>query len=137
MRLKTTYQEVLKRYPQQVAEILKKKDESSSKSKDMKPSDMRWEFDWCVCIGSNGHNIPSTIVSVCLVGKAGHGRWYAGLLETPHEITDLYDKQKEEEKKEKERISKLTPEERNRETQKILKQLRGMPGFWEINIHGK
>ena len=56
------------------------------------------------------------------------------LKEIPEQVKDQYRKSIQEQEDERKRVEALTPEERNEETQRLLKELRKDPDFFEMHI---
>ena len=121
--IETNFETVSKRYPEHVKEILRKKAKSKSRSKDVPPEKMRWVFSWYSEIFGPG---KPQIHHASVAGKAGRGFWTYPLDEVPQEILDHYKKEKEENEKQRERFSKLTPEQQQAEIGGLLRELSGM-----------
>jgi len=69
--------------------------------------------------------------------KASFGQYYSlssALKEIPKQIENNYKSMLQEQENEKKRVESLTPEERSKETERLLKELRKNPGFFEMHI---
>lgn len=69
--------------------------------------------------------------------QASYGRYQLRsevLEEIPEQVEDGYRKSIQEQEEERKRVEALTPEERDKETQVLLRELRKYPGFLEMHI---
>jgi hypothetical protein len=130
MKLSISYNSAVSRYPSQVEEILRQKNESGCKHKNTAPENMRWEFNWAIEIG----NGKRQIFGMSLCGRVKYGKWYASITDTPQEIVEMHERERAAEEAEQKRIDALTPEQRNKETQEILSRLMGTPGFVHVQV---
>jgi len=164
VELKTTYQEMKDRYPKSVEDVISKVEKSRSKLKKIVPSKWEWEISWCVLIPSM--NLGDTFANITnKTEEKADAEWRANksksvcerLLEKvsgvsamigtkgyrskinsiPVEIRDINKKYAKEEYEEDKRLLSLTKEELNAETNDLLGQLHGSPGFTAIGIARK
>lgn len=160
--LEIDYKTTKKRYPKEVEEITKKVRAGKSKHRNSDPNLWAWGFSWCVRIeGSiNGSDFMKMVVgekefpkeeepktaneeikdyarraTVHLAAKIGKTEWCSEKpIKFPDEIGKGIRDQFEKDKVEKVRIDALSPEERDRETNEILRQLSRSPGFMAIGV---
>jgi len=163
MQIDITYKEAKKRYPVHVKEALARVAKSKNKYKHTHPELMHWCFDWCVRLegGINGgdflkmvagekpfpeHKKPSSEdaeaddyfrrATITLAVRLGNTTYTSAgkVTDQPKEIGDFIRKSFRDDAAEAARIAKLTPEEREAESNEILGQLRRSPGFVEMTI---
>jgi hypothetical protein len=148
-----TYETLLRDHPVQVQEAIEDLRKSRSKFRNDPPESFKWGYDWCVLHKGSGTlaemlarepSPPASIdEQVKEHGTACHvrvlmqkksSRFTSELLATtPQFILDDYRKGLEERAAEQARFNALPPEERQRELESTLKQLRG-PGFVAIQV---
>lgn len=156
MELETSYTEVKKRFPKQVAAAVAEIRKGKSRDKDMPEKEMRWVFDICVTIKATSFQdllsgkaqddeeredamtaeeaakdeIKRTHVGI--VAKAGRARGFAKLPKVPFEVAREIRRRHKELKKEQEaeekRQATLTPEQKQKEIEDLLAQLPGVVG---------
>lgn len=157
------FEEIKNRYPQHVKEVIAKIRKSRGKHKNDAPETFKWGFTFSVRIegGIMGTDFMQMIAgakpfpkekefksedsyvadfarrAMVFVGATKNTKtiWASQeKIELPREIEEDVRKQRQEELAEKARITALTPEERDRETNEALRQLRRSPGFVEMRI---
>lgn len=146
------YETLLRDHPAQVQAAIQDLRKSRSKFRGDPPESFKWGYDWCVLIkggtlaevlASKPQEPPSIDEQVREHANACHvrvlmqkksSRFTSELLTTtPQFILDNYREYLEERAAEYARFQALTPEEKQRELESTLKQLRG-PGFVELHI---
>lgn len=164
MWLEIAYKTAKKRYPKEVAEIIKKIKSGKSKHRNSSPELWAWGFSWCVMIegGINGADFAkmiagekefpkqekekpieaevkdyarrATVHLAAKIGKAEYGSPEA--IKFPEEIEEMLRKDRKEQDAEKARFSALSPAEQDREMNEALRQLSRSPGFVAIGMGG-
>ena len=162
MWLEINYKTAQKRYPKEVQEIIEKVRTSRSKNKNVSPELWAWGFSWCVRIeGMIGGNDFAQMIAglkefpkekepksadeevkdyarraiVHLAGKISRAEWSStDPVKFPDEIAQMIRKDFEKQQAEQARVDALSPEERDRETNEILRQLSGSPGFVALGV---
>jgi hypothetical protein len=154
--LKIPYEEALQNHPEAVQEALASLRKGKSKHRNEPPENFAWGYYWCVVIESGVGSIRDVLsgamsratqdmsidaqvqdygrrchVHLQLEKNRAYGR--SERLPTPQRFLDSYRQNLEERALEQARVDALSPEERQRETEAILQQLR-KPGFIEIRI---
>lgn len=161
MKLQIPYDEVKKRFPQEVDLIMSKLRKSTSIRKQLPEEDLTWEFSWGQRVqglsfqdlidgkqekkfhelypAADQDNVREFLgdsISWGIMGRAG--KWSYGTPEqrddVPIEIIDLYVKMYTDQIIERKRIEGLTPEEKHAEREAVLKALRRSPGFVEVHL---
>lgn len=155
-----TYAEVEKRHPQELKRLIEQLRKSKSKQKDADPTGMTFEYNYAMrCEGFTGAQVLDHLsgvkplperkkfvtveekvadwmeraTPVNLTGKLG--RWYGcERVPNPPELEENFRLDAEREVAEEQRRASLTDEEREAETQEILRQLSGMGGFVGFRI---
>lgn len=156
--LEIPYEEALRNHPEAVLEALTSVRKGKSKHRNDPPETFTWGYFWCVVIENGVGSLADVLsgkaalkrvqeealsideqvldyarrchVSLQLEKSRAYGR--SERLETPKSFLDDYRRGLEEKAREQARIAALSPEERQRETEEILQQLRKDPGFMEI-----
>ena len=163
MEIKLSYQEMKTNHPDLISVLVEKIRSSNSKDKNKSEKDYDFYYSYGVAIKGhsfgdmmielreiNKEKEPeksfdkimeeklNSVIGLSLTISAGRTKRYIALNDKPKlfvdKFSELYLKSAEEEKREDERIAKLTPEERNRETQEIINELSGMGGFIGLNV---
>lgn len=137
--IKLTAVEALKAMPEQYAEVVAK---ILKKGK----HDLRsyaWELKTAQTIDNSlreaktiEQQLAIRVKNTCcfLEAKVKHSRFSSDITKTvPQIVIDEYRKRLEESEKEQQRVDKLSPAERDKEVESLLKQLRG-PGFVELRV---
>lgn len=163
MKIATTYKEVLKDYPYIIEQLEKIKSRSRAKAAKEPLEKYEFSYEVCeriTCcsfgdlisgkaqedrikkaemilqerlddsLSRLGISVSASFSRACF---RSDGIRFDNSISRPKVIVDCYRKQHEENIKEEERAASLTPEEREAETEELLKQLRG-PGFMELRI---
>lgn len=164
MWLEISYKTAKKRYPKEVAEVIKKVKAGKSKHRNSAPELWAWGFSWCVMIegGINGLDLAKMIAgekefpkrekekpieaevkdyarraTVHLGAKIGKTEWGSPEpIKFPEEISEMLRKDRKEQDAEKARFNALSPEEQNREMNELLRQASRSPGFVAIGMGG-
>ena len=163
MWLEIDYKTAKKRYPKEVAEIMKKVKAGKSKHRNSAPELWAWGFSWSVMIGGmiGGHDFAQMIAgvkefpkkkeltpdeevkdyagraTVHLGAKIGKAQWGSpDPIEFPNEIAESVREGRKRQDTEKARFDALSPEEQNREINDTLRQLSRSPGFVAIGMGG-
>jgi hypothetical protein len=162
MWLEIDYKTAKKRYPKEVAEVIKKVRAGKSKHRNSDPNLWAWGFSWCVMIegGISGHDFAKMIAgekpfpeaekekpieaevkdyarraTVHLSAKIGKTQWGSpDSIKFPEEIAEMIRKDRKERNAEKARFNALSPEEQDRETNELLRQASRSPGFVAIGM---
>jgi hypothetical protein len=162
MWLEIDYKTAKKRYPKEVEDVTKKVRAGKSKHRNSDPNLWAWGFSWCVQIEGaiGGQDFLKMITGekefpkdeepetadeevadyarramVHLAAKIGKTQWGSTKqIEFPNEIGNRIRTQFEKDKAEQARVDALSPEERERETNDILRQLSRSPGFMAIGM---
>lgn len=162
MWLEISYKAAKKRYPKEVAEIVKKVKSGKSKHRNSAPELWAWGFSWCVMIegGINGLDLAKMIAgekefperekekpieaevkdyarraTVHLAAKIGKAEWGSSdPVKFPEEIAEMLRKDRKEQDAEKARFNALSPEDQNREINDTLRELGRSPGFVAIGM---
>jgi hypothetical protein len=151
------YEEMLRRHPKEVAEIVSKLRKGKSKVRDADPATITWTYEACVLIEGSGSfadllsgkmeraerkwnamtldekvadTVRRTSTGIC----ARLGRWWGGsdAIPNPPEVAENTRAGLMAQAAEQARADALTPEERRRETEDLLRQLGADPGFAAI-----
>ena len=147
--LKITHEYITNNYPEAYEQILKNKFKSRSKYKNVAPEDCEWFIWWGVQINSysfkdilNGNHLnkqkeENKIISDFRAKYSRSAYWHSDTLnKTPSILQQHIDKMnkeyKEQQETERKRVASLTPEEKGKETEELLKNLRKSKGFMEI-----
>lgn len=126
--IKISYAEAKSQFPDHVKAVLAQI-KPGTKAAAKKPDELKWTINWITRIEPGKANQHfSSLRATC------HSSWYAKFDDLPKQVNDLLAKAAAETAAEKKRIQALTPAQRNAETQAILAQLRGSPGFVEVTI---
>lgn len=155
MEIKLTYKEAKNNHPDLVNILVDKIHSSNSKDKYKSEQDFEWSYSYGMTIGKlnigevfnlneqdkNTNKIINSklnsVMGLSLTISAGRTKRYVVLSDKPKLFIDkfsaIYLKDIAESQKEEERFSKLTPDERNRETQEQINQLSEMGGVVAIN----
>lgn len=164
MWIETSYKAAKKRYPNEVAGIIKRVKAGKSKHRNSNPNLWAWGFSWSVMIegGISGADFVKMIAgeeefpkakeempietevkdyarraSVHLAAKIGKAEWSShNPIEFPEEIAEMLRKDRKKEDAEKARFNALSPEEQNREMNELLRQASRSPGFVAIGMGG-
>ena len=123
----------------------------SLNKKGVHENDIKWEYDWCVvasissdpfCFNAPVEQKRKTLqerldtllpnIRCYLLGSYKRKRNSEIIKEIPQVIIDSYSKEYENAIKEEDAFDALSPEEKNKSIENLLKQLRGKPGFIEI-----
>jgi hypothetical protein len=156
MNLKISYEEVQKRYPVLVDEIMAKLRSGKSIHKNAKPEDLDWSFDWCQRISggcsfadmlkdiskpkpprpSVQERMAEVIPNLLVHLAASIGRWWGRTeqIPVPEEVLDSYRKGFENDDAEHLRFNALPKQEQDREVNEAIFQLSKSPGFRVIGI---
>jgi hypothetical protein len=148
-----SYEEALKRHPEEVAEIITKLRSGKSKSRNVAPEALVWSYQGSVRVEGSGTlaqvfaaaSKPRAVMSLdakvadqlrrTSVGlHASVGRWY-GYVELPVPPPEVEESARAgfvKEAAEQTRIAALTPAERQQEIAELLGQLRKSSGFMEF-----
>lgn len=158
METEISYSKMKKLFPNEVAEVMSKLRKSSSKEKKAKESSLTWSFDWRQQIKgmsfdemlkSIGQPKPKKTVeqklkelrkSLLISVKGQKNRWIGFSKQInviPDEVLEFYKSSYQEQEDEEKRIENLTEEQREKELEEDLKELRKYPGFVEITINSK
>ena len=160
--LEIPYKAAKKRYPKEVAEVVKKVRAGKSKHRNSAPELWAWGFSWCVMIegGINGADFAKMIAgvkefpkrekekpieaevkdyarraTVHLGAKIGKTEWGSPEpIEFPEEIAEMLRRDRKEQDAEKARFEALSPEEKDRETNELLRKASLSPGFVAIGM---
>lgn len=154
MRIDITYAQAMADYPQEAQEAIAKLRKSRSKKRKADPATLKWQYDWGTQVGGHSFQdllngtaqndaanrrdmtvkeriadeVSRTFVQVTV---AGYG---AKLTTVPAEIMREIIDHHTEEQREEQRIDALSPEERAAEVERLLGELRGTPGFFEVRL---
>lgn len=163
MEIKLKYEEARAQHPDLVDVLVGKINASNSKDKNKPGKDYDWSYTYGVVVKGMSfgemmsqvgrkniepeeqktnneiiNNKLSSVMGLSLTISAGRTKRYVALSDQPKLFIDkfsaIYAKDIEEQQKETDRISKLTPEEKNRETQEHINELSGMGGFIGLNV---
>jgi hypothetical protein len=161
--LEIPYKTAKKRYPKEVAEVMKKVRAGKSKHRNSDPNLWAWGFSWCVLIEGSirGSDFAKMIAgkkefpkekeltpdeevedygsraTVHLSAKIGKTEWGShDPIEFPKEIAEMIRKDRKEADIENARFNALSPEEKDREVNDALRQLSRSPGFVAIGMGG-
>ena len=162
MDIKLTYEEVKSNHSDLIEVLVGKIRSSKEKSKNKSEKDYEWSYSYGVAVRgmSFGEMINdlqkgkkeeqeksanetineklNAVIGLSLTISAGRTKRYIALNDRPKlfvsKFSDIYMKGIEDMEKEKERISKLTPEEKDREMQENINELSGMGGFIGMNV---
>jgi len=156
MNLILTFEQAQEQFPEAIQDIENQRKAGKSKNKSIPLSELKWSIDWCVTGRSYSFQEvlqkateekppePATFeeywegkkgcYGVSLRAHLRQSSWYSHLKEVPHQIIDLVQKSWEEDQTENARIDALTPEEFDKETQDLIDELSGNPGFVQVNI---
>jgi hypothetical protein len=159
MFLEVPYKSLLQSHPGAVQEALGTLRKGKSRHKADPPESFTWGFSWCVTVEGFSFEdllsgrVPAVVpeeapeervrayarrCSVCVQVRKGRAYAYSAQLpEVPEAILDQYRVAIEVEAGENARVEALSPEEREREIQGLLSQLRKDPGFMEISVPGE
>jgi len=155
MRLPIGYRDAARRWPEAVEEIVAKLRKGKSAHRDADPASLDWSIEWCLQVRGytfgeiiNRDVLPPTpeekaeenVKNSTAWLSAKKGRWSGqsnALKDLPQEVKDEYARSAAEERKEKDRVEALTPEERDKEVQNAIKTLRKYPGFTAIRVTKK
>lgn len=161
MDIPTTYNAISKRYPEELAKFKEKLKKSKARSKNIPLKDR--EFRFSACLSIEGKSLDQMIQYVasgqrekdaeelskrtieqrvtdfvsrttCWISVyCGRAWMQSEPIPVPKEFHDYYRKQQEENLREEVRVASLTPEEKQKEVDLLLKQLAG-PGFVALKI---
>jgi hypothetical protein len=107
---------------------------------------MKWRYEFGIEINGRGskknRSVEERVEDDCrrttVSIRGSVGRWWGyGTLkkgECPPEVRAIYEESAREDVAEETRISNLSDEERQKETEEVLRQLRGTPGFFEFHL---
>jgi hypothetical protein len=148
---------MLRRHPAEVAEIVAKLRKGKSKVRDADPATFTWTYDACVRIEGSGtlahilgggaeraqrkwdaltleEKVADTVRRTSVGISAKLGRWWggSGVIPNPPEVAENARVNLMAQAAEQARADALTPEERRREVEGLLKQLGRDPGFAAI-----
>lgn len=157
MKLPVSYEDALARYPDAVRSLLVNRKRSKAKTASLPPEELDWYIEWSVA--TKGRTFAEVLggmitpepkpeddierdldeymscVVAGLTAKKGRGVWSSEPIE--EDVSEIRAWQRanlEEQYAERVRIARLTPEERAREEEAALAQLRGTPGFTEVPL---
>ena len=149
-----SYEEMLRRHPAEVAEIISKLRKGKSKVRDADPATITWTYQACVLIEGSGtlahilgggaeraqrkwdaltleEKVADTVRRTSTGISAKLGRWWggSGVIPNPPEVAENARSGLMAQAAEQARVDAMTPEERRRETESLLRQLGADPGF--------
>lgn len=167
MELKIPYEIANKRHNGLVLDIVAKLRLGTSKNKRARAEDLEWAYDWSIRCDNNPPSndryteIQNRKQRLHITLRASIGRW-RGYSKTPvwqgteartgkfiagtpqfasnvfpPEILEIITEQVENEFAQRNKIAKMTPEERQVEANKLLGQLIGTPGFTMVSFNGQ
>jgi hypothetical protein len=163
MDIKLNLQELKENHSDLIDVLIQKIRSSNTRDKDVSDSDFEWSYSYGIKIqgGSfadmlssigkkeepksleeNLNEKLSSVIGLSLSVTSGRTKRYIALgndvKDYPklfvNKFTQIYMKGVEDLNKENERLSKLTPEEKERETQEHIKELNDMGGFIALNV---
>ena len=163
MEIKLSYEEMKANHPDLVSVLVGKIRSSNSKDKNKADKDYEFYYSYGVAvhgmsfgdminqIHNQNHEVKedksfqeiistklNSVIGLSLTISAGRTKRYIALSDKPRLFVDkfskIYLKSIEDLKKEEDRISKLTPEEQDRETQEHINELSKMGGFIGLNV---
>jgi len=150
MKKEISYADAKTRYPEHVADIMAQLRASTSKERERDESELRYFVSWCQgsqsitpaqFLAEKHQPEPNTWESyledmksrvlVCLKGSIKRACKYSKPItpEVPEEIIQCWRKGWERQQADRERVSKMTDDERNAEITDLVGQLQGMGGF--------
>lgn len=163
MEMKLSYEEMKANHPDLISVLIGKIRLSNSKDKNKKEQDYDWSYSYGVAANGisfgeiinqiQNKNIDTeeekssqeiintklkSVIGLSLTIAVGRTKRYIALSDKPklfiNKFLHAYLKSVKDLKAEEDRISKLTPEEKNRETQEHINELSNMGGFIALNV---
>jgi hypothetical protein len=136
MRFKITFEEALARHPAEVAEAIAEIRKSRSRDRNVEVEKMEWAYSYSISIPEESE--PQVFASLQSTYKRACG--VVSFKSPPQELLARLAQEKakadEEDRKERERWAAMTQDERDREMNNLLQQLRGKKGFVEVGFKG-
>lgn len=158
MELTIEFAVVRSRHSEAVSSIIAKLRKGTSRHKTSRPEELVWKYTWAVEV--EGFSVDQLFSGAALrrqeadramtvdeavtdlVRRTGvalegsRGRWtgYARLAEVPPEVVAVHRREVVRQRAERAAFEALPPEERERQAQEALRELRKDPGFVEVTV---
>src|SRR3972149_3504357 len=143
MEIKLSYEEVKTNHSDLIGVLVGKM--QTSKLKDKSKSEREYDFYYSYGVAVRGMNFGemvneklNSVIGLSLTISSGRTKRYIALSEKPRlfvdKFSEIYIESIKEIKKEEERLSKLTPDEKDREIQESINELSEMGGFLALNV---